>query len=56
MSGTDAGGRVYLEDLHVGQRFLSGTHALDERQVIAFASEFDPQLFTEEAPQCTAEG
>jgi len=45
MSGTDPGGRVYLEDLHVGQRFLSGTHALDERQVIAFASEFDPQPF-----------
>lgn len=45
MSEADATGRVYLEDLHVGQRFLSGTHALDERQVIAFASEFDPQPF-----------
>jgi len=36
---------LYLEDLHVGQRFSSGTHALDEDQVIAFASQFDPQPF-----------
>jgi acyl dehydratase len=36
---------LYLEDLHVGQRFTSGTHALDEDQVIAFASQFDPQPF-----------
>jgi acyl dehydratase len=43
--GNDAIRRVYLEDLHVGQHFLSGTHALDQRQVIAFASEFDPQPF-----------
>jgi acyl dehydratase len=41
----DTGRRLYLEDLHVGQRFLSGTHALDERQVVAFASQFDPQAF-----------
>jgi acyl dehydratase len=25
--------------------FTSGTHALDERQITAFASEFDPQPF-----------
>src|SRR6266404_4774486 len=36
---------LYLEDLHVGQRFTSGTHALDERQITAFAREFDPQPF-----------
>src|SRR5207245_6989657 len=36
---------LYLDDLHVGRRFTSGTHALDERQITAFASEFDPQLF-----------
>jgi acyl dehydratase len=35
----------YLEDLRVGQRFTSGTHALDQDQVIAFASQFDPQPF-----------
>jgi acyl dehydratase len=34
-----------LDDLHVGQRFTSGTHALDERQIMAFAGEFDPQPF-----------
>src|SRR5208282_5163975 len=37
--------RFYLEDLHVGQRFSSGVHAVDERQIKAFASAFDPQPF-----------
>src|SRR5439155_10089253 len=36
---------LYLDDLHVGRRFTSGTHALDEKQITAFAREFDPQLF-----------
>ena len=42
-----AGGKefLYLEDLHVGQRFLSGTHAIDEEQIKAFAAQFDPQPF-----------
>ena len=43
--GNDANRRLYLDDLHVGQRFVSDAHALDERQVIAFASQFDPQPF-----------
>jgi acyl dehydratase len=36
---------LYLEDLHTGLRFTSGTHAVDERQITAFAREFDPQPF-----------
>jgi acyl dehydratase len=36
---------LYLDDLHVGRRFTSGTHALDEKQITAFAREFDPQPF-----------
>jgi acyl dehydratase len=36
---------LHLEDLHVGQRFVSGTHAIDEAQIKAFAAAFDPQLF-----------
>jgi len=36
---------LYLDDLHIGRRFTSGTHALDERQIVAFAREFDPQPF-----------
>jgi acyl dehydratase len=36
---------LYLEDLHVGRRFASGTHTIDERQITAFAREFDPQPF-----------
>src|SRR5258705_1795186 len=36
---------LYLDDLHVGRRFTSGTHTLDERQITTFAREFDPQPF-----------
>lgn len=35
----------YLEDFHVGQRFVTGTHTVDAAQIIKFASEFDPQPF-----------
>jgi acyl dehydratase len=34
---------LYLEDLHVGQRFVSGTHRMDEARIKEFAREFDPQ-------------
>ena len=37
--------RLYLEDLHVGQRFSSAPHTLDAAQIKAFAAEFDPQPF-----------
>jgi hypothetical protein len=30
-------GRLYLDDLHVGQRFASETHTLDEAQIKEFA-------------------
>jgi acyl dehydratase len=36
---------LYLEDLHVGQRFTSGLYHLDKDQIKAFAAEFDPQPF-----------
>src|SRR5215467_15933496 len=36
---------LYLEDLRVGQRFVSGTHRIDEGQIQAFAEQFDPQPF-----------
>ena len=35
----------YLEDLQVGQRFRSRSHAIDEAQIKAFAGQFDPQPF-----------
>jgi len=37
--------RYYLEDLSVGQRFTSGSRAIDAEQIKAFAREFDPQPF-----------
>ena len=36
---------LYLEDLRLGQRFTSGSHLMDEKQIKAFAAEFDPQPF-----------
>jgi len=38
-------GALYLEDLHVGQKFTSGTYRMDENRIKAFAAEFDPQPF-----------
>ena len=35
----------YLDDLQPGQRFVSGTHTVDEAQIVRFAREFDPQPF-----------
>jgi acyl dehydratase len=37
--------RLYLDDLHVGQRFTSKPHTLDEAQIKEFAVQFDPQPF-----------
>jgi acyl dehydratase len=36
---------LYLEDLHVGQRFTSGSYQMDEGRIKSFAEEFDPQPF-----------
>jgi acyl dehydratase len=45
-AGADAGERrFYLDDLHVGQRFSSAAHAIDDAQIVAFAAQFDPQPF-----------
>ena len=36
---------LYLEDLHVGQRFVSRSDPIDKDQIKAFAAQFDPQAF-----------
>ena len=36
---------LYLEDLRVGQSFVSRTHALDAEQIKRFAADYDPQPF-----------
>lgn len=36
---------MYYEDFAIGQRYCSGTHAVDEAQILAFARQFDPQPF-----------
>lgn len=35
----------YLEDLHVGDRFESGTFDVTEKGIVDFAQDFDPQPF-----------
>jgi acyl dehydratase len=35
----------YLEDFAVGQRFSTGRHIVDDKQIKGFAAEFDPQPF-----------
>lgn len=45
---------VFLEDLQVGQRFVSGTHRIDEEQIWAFAQQFDPQPFHLDAESAKA--
>lgn len=37
--------KLYLEDLHVGQRFTSATYLMTEERIKSFAEEFDPQPF-----------
>ena len=37
--------QLYLEDLHIGQRFTSGTHVMEEASIKEFAADFDPQPF-----------
>lgn len=36
---------LFLEDLHAGMTFSSNCHTIDEGQIIAFATQFDPQPF-----------
>ena len=36
---------LFLEDISVGQRFSSGSHAVSAEEITAFAREFDPQPF-----------
>jgi acyl dehydratase len=44
-AGKPAPNALFLEDLHVGQRFSSASHTIDEGQIKAFAAQFDPQPF-----------
>src|SRR5262249_41509246 len=48
MANLEPGGEkpvLCLEDLRVGQRFVSRTRRIDEEQIRAFAEQFDPQPF-----------
>lgn len=36
---------LYLDDLHIGMTFSSGTATLTQEAIVAFAKEYDPQPF-----------
>jgi acyl dehydratase len=36
---------LYLDDMHVGQRFAAGPYEMTKERIKAFAAEFDPQPF-----------
>jgi len=58
MANPGGDGRLYLDDLQVGQRFTSTTHAVDADQITTYARQFDPQPFhlDEEAAKATLFG
>ena len=37
--------QLYLDDLHVGQRFTSGSYLMETARIKEFAAQFDPQPF-----------
>ena len=37
--------QLYLEDLHVGQSWVSEPHTIDVEQIKRFAADYDPQPF-----------
>jgi acyl dehydratase len=41
----DAMDTLYLDDLTIGQRFVSGTHTMDAAEIQQFAARYDPQPF-----------
>ncbi len=44
-----AGNTIYLDDLAVGDVFVSEEHPLDAEQIVRFATQFDPQPFHTDA-------
>lgn len=44
----------FLEDLKLGQRFISGSQKISEQKIIDFALEFDPQPFHTDPAAATA--
>lgn len=44
-ASADSAERLYFDDLHVGQRFVSAGREMDEASIKAFAGQFDPQPF-----------
>jgi acyl dehydratase len=45
MTELNGDNRLHLDNPHIGQRFTSRTHVIDEEQIKAFARQFDPQPF-----------
>ena len=37
--------QLYLDDLHIGQKFTSASYVMEAARIKEFAAEFDPQPF-----------
>jgi hypothetical protein len=46
--------RLYLDDLYIGQRLTSRSHALDEAQIKAFAGQFACEILRSCVPRIKA--
>jgi acyl dehydratase len=44
MEAHSGGRRFHLDDLRVGDHFVTGVHTVTAEQMVAFASQFDPQI------------
>lgn len=45
MNGAASPASLYWEDFQPGMQFTTAARTLDQREIVAFASEFDPQVF-----------
>ena len=53
-ASSDTSERLHLDDLRVGQRFVSAARRVDAAEIVRFAAEFDPQPFHVDAEAAKA--
>ena len=45
MTGSPDTQRLYLDDIEIGQRFISRSHVVEIGEITEFAAKYDPQFF-----------
>jgi len=54
MAPSDTSERFHLDDLRVGQRFVSAARRVNAAEIVSFAAQFDPQPFHVDAEAAKA--